>query len=242
MTETNYWNTIATKYLTVWERYTHRKILHIKEKTFITSAIHSHKKISKKKASTYIDLGCGPGRIIEIIQHSDTHYKKIIGVDSSEEMILLCKERFKNAPNIHYILDTIPSDISKENGSVDVITAIRVLKYVKERERIFSSVSRALSKNGIFIFTITNAHSLAYFDALNVHHYKDTVSVVTKQLKKETLEIITLRGFQKLPEFIYIGASWLNILPIIFSIETYLQRIFGESFFARTLYIVAQKK
>src|SRR5215470_7029594 len=45
-----------------------------------------------------LEIGCGPGRLMRPLSR---HFREIHGVDVSDEMIRLARERLRNTPNAH---------------------------------------------------------------------------------------------------------------------------------------------
>lgn len=242
MNSESYWNEFSSKYLQVWTKYAHRKILNNIEKNFIGNAINDYKQSCSRKSYRYLDLGSGPGRIIDILMHIDPQAKLITGIDQSQKMVNLSRDRFKSFHNVSIVRASIEGKLPLIAKPVDVVTCIRVLKYFSDRQSIFLSVSKILSPKGIFIFTVTNAQSLAIFDFLAVDHFKDTHKHITEILNSTNFEVVTITGFQKIPEFLHILASKAGMASVLFAIEGFLTYLLGETFLARTLYYVVKRK
>src|SRR5215831_12496170 len=45
-----------------------------------------------------LEIGCGPGRLMRPLAQ---HFREIHGVDVSDEMVKLAKDRLRNTPNAH---------------------------------------------------------------------------------------------------------------------------------------------
>lgn len=236
-----YWDSYSGKYLKDWESNHSRIILRNFEKMFISHGVGLTKREGQSER-TYIDMGCGPGRIIDFIRNIDKRYKMIIGIDSNKKMVDLCRKTFKNESRISIRLGDITKPIRVGNGKTDVVTCIRVLKYLPNQEDVFRSVVRILRPGGVFIFTVTNKHSIAYFDALPVKHYKDTIGNIESRLSDSGLSIVYAQGFQRLPEFVHIAISAIGLTKELYLLEKLLNRLLGDTFLVRTLYIIAQYK
>ena len=237
---TAYWDQFSSSYESNWYKYDFRKILNQKEQKFIHKAIADYS--PEHKQLTIIDLGCGSGRIVESIIQKIKKNKTIIALDSSQKMISLCKRRFKNSDKIKLFCQNITQKLPVKSNSIDTVICVRVLKYNRERDLIFHNVSSALKPMGIFVFTITNIHSIAFFDQLPVRHYKDSYSIIEKQLNKAGLTIKQAEGFQRFPEFVYKLCAKINKTNRLFELEKILNRYLGDVFLSRVLYVTAQKQ
>jgi predicted TPR repeat methyltransferase len=235
-----YWDAYATRYLYEWQKNDSRKTLNILEREYITNIIARFGK-KKFKKNVYVDLGCGPGRIIDFIRAIDPGYKEIIGIDSSSQMIQACKRKFRVDKRVRLVQKNVTAldTISKK---VDVITCIRVMKYIPDRYSLFLSVTKTLNANGVFIFSITNKYSIAYFDVLRVQQYKDSLDQIVRDLNRAGLQIKDVTGYQRMPEIVYTAAAFLGLSQALYGFEKNLSRFIGNTFFMRALYIAATKR
>ena len=98
---------------------------------------------------TWLDIGCGTGKMEEIALIK-CNIEKLVACDVSEKMIDIVRERF-NDKKIEFITASVfDLCLSKQ---FDVITAIRVFHYFQKEERIEAvrKCYEALKPNGIFI-------------------------------------------------------------------------------------------
>lgn len=233
-----YWSGYAPNYLGEWSKMESRKILNTIEQAYIRTSIKIFAR-PNTYGRVYVDLGCGPGRIIKTIAEYDKKCKAIIGVDNNPDMLSKSFALFHKRQKVRLK----KSDILRVKFSqkVDVITCIRVLKYIPERAKLFRRVSGMLKPKGIFIFTVTNKHSVAFFDILKVTHYKDRIQHIMKHLSHNGFDLLDIRGVQRLPEFIYLTASRLGFAHHLYRFEELLGRHIGPETLTRTIYITAQK-
>lgn len=236
---TSYWDKYSSNYSDNWEKYDFRKTLSLMERDFIYNAVNIY--LADSDNLSYLDLGCGTGRILDFMRNGPKRLNRIYAADASLEMINVCKNRFGKNSGITYFHQDITAPLTVKLESCDVVTCIRVLKYNAARESVFNNISKVLKSKGIFVFTITNKKSIAFFDRLPVAHYKDDLYTVTKQLNKAGLSVKVATGYQRIPEFVYILFSKFKAGNRIFQIETFLRKIYGEIFLNRVIYIVAQK-
>lgn len=106
-------------------------------------------KIYNTSPLTWLDVGCGTGKMAELAL-SQANIKKFIFCDSSSEMLNIVKERF-NLPNTEFLLSTI-QELNYQD-TFNIITSIQVNHYLKKEERIttLQNYYNALKPNGIYI-------------------------------------------------------------------------------------------
>jgi len=129
--------------------------------------------ISDQAHLKIVDLGCGTGLCGVLFK---SHASKLIGVDLSENMLSVARE--KNTYD-----ELICDDVTHALNSffeIDLILAADVFTYLGDLNAIFDAAEKALSKNGLFIFTVEKttepnfilqptvryAHNKAYLESL----------------------------------------------------------------------------
>jgi ubiquinone/menaquinone biosynthesis C-methylase UbiE len=97
-----------------------------------------------------LDLGCGFGwHCIYAAEQGAAH---IVGIDISEKMLKVAKEK-TIYPNIKYQKTAI-EDIDFDSGSFDVVISSLAFHYIESFQDICNKVSRWLSVNGDFVFSV----------------------------------------------------------------------------------------
>lgn len=106
-------------------------------------------KIQSSKPLTWLDVGCGTGKMAETA-FKTLDIKKFIFCDSSAKMTDMVKKRFGDK-NAEFITSSVLElDI---NGQFDVVTAIQVFHYLQREERMeaLKKCHKALAQDGVFI-------------------------------------------------------------------------------------------
>lgn len=133
---------------------------------------HDDKKIRKivdladiKKKSKILDIGTGTGILINyLLEKSPT---KLVGVDISENMIEVAKEKYKGRS-----VEFIVSDIMKFNDyGYDYIFIYSAYPHFKDKEKLFEHLSKLLNLGGKVII----AHSQSRDEINHVHSKSDVV-------------------------------------------------------------------
>ena len=130
MSNTEYWNKIAGK------------------KEFTTD--FDLKLISDfvVKESKILDYGCGYGRTIDVLKTEN--FKNIYGVDISNEMVNLSRERF---PDYEFqVIESKDLKLNFEDNFFDVVLLLAVLTCIssdKEQNNVLNEIHRILKPNGL---------------------------------------------------------------------------------------------
>lgn len=96
-----------------------------------------------------LEIGCGIGRMTEFFVKD---FKKIYGVDISEEMIKKGKERLAGINNIE-LLETDGVHLPLADNSMDLIFSYIVFQHMPSYEvveKMFREIKRILKKDGLF--------------------------------------------------------------------------------------------
>lgn len=102
-----------------------------------------------------LDLGCGYGWYTDYFSSIGA---EAYGIDGSQEMIKLAKERY---PESTFIIADINEGIPFPDASFDMVFCNQVLMDIENVEPLFYEVNRILKKDGIFYFSIVHP---AFYD------------------------------------------------------------------------------
>ncbi|MCK4607918.1 MAG: tetratricopeptide repeat protein, partial [Gammaproteobacteria bacterium] len=102
-----------------------------------------------------LDLGCGTGLAGAKFRPLA---KQLIGVDLSEKMIAVARE--KNIYDVLHVADI--EKILRQYHNLDLIIAADTLVYIGKLDKIFALCKRALKNSGIFAFTIEATDKYPY--------------------------------------------------------------------------------
>lgn len=96
------------------------------------------------KNKILVDLCCGSGVSIMFLKD---RCKKIYGIDASEDMIKICKNRFKNDKNVNLIYSNA-SQTTLKNNYCDIILIRNGLHHIKDKKSVIFECSRILKPKG----------------------------------------------------------------------------------------------
>lgn len=105
-----------------------------------------------KDSDKVLDLGCGNGRLLEILKKKDIDY---IGLDASKELLKIASKKY---PEYKFLIGDV-LDLPFDNNTFDIIFSIAVLHSIpgeESRLKAFSEIKRVLKKDGILTITVWN--------------------------------------------------------------------------------------
>jgi 2-polyprenyl-3-methyl-5-hydroxy-6-metoxy-1,4-benzoquinol methylase len=107
-----------------------------------------------KSSQRVLDVGCGSGVLSEGIVN---HTQAVVGVDPSQQSIVLVKASNLRPINTEYVSESI-EDFSKryQEELFDIAIANMVLQDASDLAAVLNSVGGVLQRGGIFVCTITH--------------------------------------------------------------------------------------
>lgn len=202
---------------------------------------------------TVMDFACGTGRWTEFLEK---HFKQTIGVDVSENMIEIARQKCKRASFFLADITSENADRELQDKQSDVITAFRFYKNAQKqlRQQATVAIPKYLKEDGLFIFDLhLNTFSfmgilasiiriLRLNKLLNIGELTvRTISLgdIKRLFKNSSLKIIDYYGMGILP-----GRSNCTLLPagLLYKIESFFTNRKTLRNFAYNILVIAQKK
>ena len=115
-----------------------------------------------KPGSKILDVGCGNGRLLQLLSNSSISYT---GFDNNEKLLELAK---KNHPKAIFALGEA-AQLPFDNNKFDIVFMIAILHHIpsaKLRERVLHEAYRVLRPKGIFIMTNWDRYRWRYSKCL----------------------------------------------------------------------------
>ena len=106
------------------------------------------------KASNVVDLGCGSGRLSELVEDSQNY----LGLDNSNQLIKIAKNNYSNRKNLNFqVQDILDYQLPENNFDLTLLIAVlHHLPTIGLRLRILKNIHRSLKNNGQLIITSWN--------------------------------------------------------------------------------------
>jgi len=112
---------------------------------------------------TFLDLGCGTGWAVKYAFERANGEGTYIGIDISEKMIDIAKEKFKDIHAIKFIQSSA-DNINLSHNSVDKVICTNSFHHYNDPTEVLVNIKKILKKNGIFcIADITTDSLIAKF-------------------------------------------------------------------------------
>lgn len=246
----DYWEKTGSSYNIIWETKRGLQLMNDLERGFIIDCLQA---LPSQKQYNFLDLGIGNGRILDIFINKQNLGEKfqdaelsIYGLDFAESMVRFCRKKYEDVSSVKEIQksDLAAAPIPFE-PKMDIITAIRVLKYIPEwKEVIIKNIKKSLAADGILVLTLTNKISLNSFNRF-VKKMGEVERISLAEAKRffstQGFEIIKVEGFSILPDRLYFSNSALGT-KIVYFLDSFLKKIFGPVLFSRTLFFALKLK
>jgi ubiquinone/menaquinone biosynthesis C-methylase UbiE len=142
----------------------------VDNKTRDLDAIVIKNKLADIKAKTIIELGCGTGKNTPFLS---AKCDKLIAVDFSKEMLLIAKNKIKNADKNDHKIVFKQADITKKwtFGKANLITCNLILEHIENLDFTFQQAAKTLKKKGLFF--ICEYHSFRQYQGKGARFEKD---------------------------------------------------------------------
>jgi SAM-dependent methyltransferase len=97
-----------------------------------------------------LEIGCGPGRLLAPL---GDHFKKVVGIDFSEDMIQYARQRLQSLPNVS-VLKNDGRTIPLASSSIDFIFSVIAFQHMDwlTIKSYFQEAYRVLRYGGFFRF------------------------------------------------------------------------------------------
>jgi|GEM_PF-1756300 SAM-dependent methyltransferase len=130
---------------------------------------------------TILDYGCGREGMLELLLQRDDILKSITAVDSNEEMVRECNNRFADFIKLKTLFVLQSDDpVDLLGKKFDIIFCHNVLECVEQREIFVRNLFDLLSPNGILVLSHHDFDSAVYNSAFKdltrnlIHCFADT--------------------------------------------------------------------
>ncbi len=133
-----------------------------------------------------VDIGGGYGRLCVFLEK---YADKVTLTDPSQQQLDIAKDYLKDHPEIDRKLMQA-ADIKFPDGSIDLITVVRIFHHIPDPNAEFKEIARVLSDDGYFLMEFANSM-----------HARNRLKYALKRSKipKEPIDIRTKKSAKELP-------------------------------------------
>ncbi len=215
------------------------------------------KKDKLTKYSNFIDIGCGPGRMVHLYEPL---WNEITLLDSSADQLKEAQEQVKDRDKSDVVLANAQK-IPLQDDKYDAALCIRVFHYIYDPAEVFKEMNRILKPNGYLILEIPNklniknrirlifmkdrGHASSNNEILRskqkenivfINHDPRRIETLLKLNKFEIVEILSVSNFR--------SPFLKKIFPISFLvfIEKFTQKELASLWFGPSIYFLVKKK
>ena len=211
-----------------------------------------------KKFKRAADIGGGYGRLCVLLEK---YADKVVLAEPSKAQLDIARDFLKNHKNIDRQLMQA-DDLKFDDGSLDLVTMIRVMHHLPDPTKELSEIHRVLAEDGYFVLELAN-----YAHARNRLKYllkrkplpKNPVDIRSKQNKREeeiafvnhnpktVIAQLDKTGF-KVEKILSVsnlrspGLKKILPRPIMLSAERILQSPFSRIYFGPSVFFLLKKK
>lgn len=213
----------------------------------------------KEKSTKLIEIGCGSGRMLPIVNFKGIHYTAVEPTHSMRESLELTAKKYSiEKDSFEVSACSLPDLLLDYDKSFDFAIALHVIEHAPNQyaaHEWLNSISKCLKQDG-FLLIVTPYYPdylWRFYDVDWSHGFPTTVNnlvEIIEDLELEVLTATTIRGWISNP--IYNAILWflLKIIPVglfdfILAKITHQSLLFSgflASFVRRNTYIVARKE
>jgi SAM-dependent methyltransferase len=205
----------------------------IKKNSYFYNDDYSYMKFLVSKGARVLDLGCGTGELLNVLEPSNG-----IGIDLSSEMISVAQ---KNYPNFEFIQGDLEDEklISSLQGKFDYIILSDTIGDLDDCETVFSNLHCLCTPQTRLIISY---YSWRWEPILRLG---EKIGLVMPSFGTNWLTTDDTIGFLHLADFEVVKREWRQIIPKkLFGLGSFINRFFGTLPVIRRLslrnYIVAR--
>jgi len=123
----------------------------------VNQRLRTVKAMALSNGSRALDVGCGTGLLLKDIAIAVGETGRAVGIDRSEDMLHLARERCAALPQTALIQGTI-ADCPQGEAPFDAVSYVQVLRYIDDVEQELSRAGTVLTRGGRLVIIETDWH------------------------------------------------------------------------------------
>lgn len=175
----NWAKTYDTDRISSWFRYIHRIML-------------KHLDIRGKKK--ILDVGCGTGNALMLMARENPE-AKYCGIDISNQMIKMAKEKTKGNPNFEFkVADS--EDIPYQEGTFDLVFSSNSFHHYPDPTKVLEEIKKVLKDGGTFFLEDACRDVFFPIRLQNIYRKKFEKGHITYYATSEIISMLKKSGFR----------------------------------------------
>lgn len=171
-----------------------------------------------------VDVGVGTGRIAgRVMGHGFT----LVGVDDSPGMLAQAARRL---PQATLRRGSLAAELPVADGEADLVTCLRVVKYLPEWPRAVRELARVAAPDGVVCFDLANRRSAARFGYPDGMVWGATWPEASAAISAAGLRVMEARPGVHLPDPVWRWASSTRRAAVVVGLEATPGRLLGRRF------------
>lgn len=150
--------------------------------------------VRNPRALRALEIGCGPGRLMKPLSRT---FGEIHGVDVSDEMVRLARERLRGIPHAHVHATDGSSLAQFADESFDMVYSYAVFQHIPSREVVLAymrEVHRVLKAGGVVRAQFNGLPQIARYDTWSGVRF--SASDLTEFTRAHDFQMLALEGVQ----------------------------------------------
>lgn len=165
------------------------------------------------------DVGVGSGRISTRLRRNGF---AVCGVDASSGMLAQARERL--GPEVPLVHASLSEGVPLESASFDLVTCLRVLKYLPDWPAAIQELGRVAVPGGIVCFDLANRRSVARLGYPDGMVWPASLAEANDAIRAAGLDLVTMVPGVHLPDPLWRAARGETAARVLQSAESLVGR------------------
>jgi len=199
--------------------------------------------VPRRPGLSVLDVGSGSGRIAgRLLERVEV--ERLIGLDIAPEMVAVCRRRFEGHPKSpEFLVCDISAEDPPTAGELDLVTAIRSVKYSSNWPDIIRKLAARLNEGGVLVFSVANHRSATRLSrGYPIDYFCTSRAELTRLVEDLGLDVLELTAFGKAPDIVYRAAARPALVSALTAAERGLDAVLGPTTLARELFVAARRR
>lgn len=231
-----YWDRVGGTYADNWHQPARAAMSQL-ELAFID------RNVPRRPGLSVLDVGSGSGRIAgRLLERVEVD--RLVGLDIAPEMVAVCRRRFEGHPKSpEFLLCDISTEDPPVAGELDLVTAIRSVKYSPNWPDIVRKLAARLGTGGVLVLSMANHRSATRLSrGYPIDYFCTSRTELAGLVEDLGFDLLELTAFGKAPDIVYRAATRPALVRTLTAAERALDAVLGPTTLARELFVAARRR